>query len=443
MPHVALVPFTGFRIREAEMLELGMTLPGFQQRAQAIAQLPALGLLTLAAMTPWTCSYHEASFWNDELLEKIVQEQPDLVAISALTASVEEAYRFSAALRRHRLKVVLGGLHATACPEEARQHVDAVVIGEGEPVWPWILADALSGTLQPVYQAETPFDLAQAPVPRFDFLAGRHPPRFTLQTQRGCPLACEFCGASRLLGPFREKPLANISAELEAIAKIRPAPLLELADDNTFAGSRDFAPLLEKLANSGARYFTEVDWRIGTRPELLSALADSGCVQVLVGIESLVYRHSGMGPKLAEWSRIQDTLTAIQEAGIAAIGCFIVGADGETRQSLDRLGRIILDWELADVQITIQTPFPGTGLFRRLQKHGRLLPERSWPFYTLFDVTYRPDQMSVAELETGFRNLVRAVFAGPAAARRNAIRKEIWKANPRLRPWALEHSPAI
>jgi radical SAM superfamily enzyme YgiQ (UPF0313 family) len=246
-----------------------------------------------------------------------------------------------------------------------------------------------------------------------------------------------------LLGPFREKPLTNIARELTAIASIRPGPLLELADDNTFAGSRDFAPLLEKLADCGARYFTEVDWRIGTRPDLLSALAASGCVQVLVGIESLVYQHAGMGPKQAEWSRIQDALTSIQQAGVAVIGCFIVGADGETRRSLERLEHMILSSGLADVQITIQTPFPGTALLRRLQKEGRLLPERGWPFYTLFDVTYRPEPMTVAELESGFQNLVRQVFAGPAVARRNAIRKKIWSDNPRLRPWAFEHSPAI
>ena len=157
MPHVAFVAFTGFRVREAEMLELGMSLPGLQHRAEAIAQLPALGLLTLAGMTssPWTCSYHEASFWNHELVEKILQEQPDLVAISALTASVEEAYRFSATLRLKRIRVVLGGLHATACPGEVRQHVDVVVIGEGEPVWPRILTDALTGTLQPIYESKT------------------------------------------------------------------------------------------------------------------------------------------------------------------------------------------------------------------------------------------------------------------------------------------------
>ena len=149
----------------------------------------------------------------------------------------------------------------------------------------------------------------------------------------------------------------------------------------------------------------------------MRALAASGCVQVLAGIESLVFRHPGMGPKLAEFARIQDALCAIQDAGVAVIGCFIVGCDGETRQSLGRLAQFILASDLADVQLTLQTPFPGTALYRRLQDQGRLLPQRGWSYYTLFDVTFQPDLMGVDELETAFRDLVRQVFSPePAAA---------------------------
>src|SRR5262245_29901962 len=339
MPHVALVPFSGFRVREEQMLALGMSLPGLKQRAAAIGQLPALGPLTLAGLTPpeSTCSYHEAVRADEALADEVVCTNPTLVAVSALTASVEEAYAFSALLRRRGVRVALGGLHATVCPVEAQRHCDAVVVGEGEPVWRELLADAASETLKPLYRARAPFDLGQAPVPRFDLLGHRPRPRLTVQTQRGCPLACEFCGASRLLGPHRTKPVANLRRELAAAAAAAPDPVLELADDNTFVDRRDAGPLLEALGESGARYFTEVDWRIGERPDLLAALAASGCVQVLVGIESLVFRHPGMGPKAAELSRVMAAVAAIQDAGVAVIGCLIVGSDGETRQSLDRL----------------------------------------------------------------------------------------------------------
>jgi radical SAM superfamily enzyme YgiQ (UPF0313 family) len=435
MPHVALVPLSGFRVREQEMLDLGMSLPGLQQRARSIAQLPALGLLTLAGLTPahWTQSYHEATSADDRLVEAILEKRPAVVAISALTASIDEAYRLSQRLRREKVKVVLGGLHATVCSREASTHCDSVVIGDGEPVWQQILADAEADTLHPLYRAAAPFDLGQSPIPRYDLLDNRSRPRWTLQTERGCPLACEFCGASRLLGRFREKPIANIRQELQAIMELSPHPIIELADDNTFVGERDPDELFDALANSGARYFTEVDWRIGERPELLCRLADSGCVQVLVGIESLIFRYPGMGPKHAEMQRILAAVTAIQQQGIAVIGCFIVGGDGETRASIDRLVRFIVDSPFADVQLTLQTPFPGTPLYRRLQQQRRLLPDRGWSCYTLFDVTYQPDLMTVRELETAFREVVQQVFSRSASEPRNRIRRSAWQHNRRLR----------
>lgn len=426
MPHLVLVAMSGFRVREERLRELGMTLPGFQQRAAAIGQLPALGLLTLAGMLSeeWTCEYHSPTSVDVELIERIAAARPTLVAISALTASILEAYALSAALRARGIRVVLGGLHVTSCPAEAQRHSDAIVVGSAEVVWPLVLADAAAGVLRPRYDAPKNRLIPWA-APRWDLLA-QPIARYTLQTQRGCPWACDFCGASRLLGAFHEKPLALIESELQAITARAPRPLLELADDNTFAGERDSGALLEVLGRSSARWFTEADWRLGERPELLANLAESGCRQVLVGIESMVFRYPGMGKKQAELARIMDATAAIQAAGVAVNGCFIVGAEGETRESLERLTTFLLGAPFAEIQLTLQTPFPGTGLYAKLQQQGRLLAERDWSNYTLFDVTYQPDQLSVAELEQGFQEVLIQVFGRAATQRRESIRKQIW-----------------
>lgn len=434
MPHVVFLPLTGFRVKEDEMLRLGMSLPGFRQRSQAVAELPALGLLTLAGTMPpdWTCSYLPAKSASDDVIQEVATRQPDLVALSALTASIAEAYELSRRLRTEGIPVVIGGLHATALPDEAARHCDAVVTGHGESVWRDVLADATSGTLRPIYRAASGATNNDWPVPRFD-LVGASPPRFTLQTQRGCPLACEFCGASRLLGRFREKPTASIRRELGAIRAIDARPLIELADDNTFAGTRDVPSFLDAMAESNARWFTEADWRIAENPALLQRLAGSGCVQVLMGIESLVFRYPGLGGKQAELNRMLEAVHAVQEAGVAVNACFIVGADGETRESMDRLVQFLLAGSFAEVQITLQTPFPGTALYERLRRAGRLLPNRDWGHYTLFDVTYQPDGMSVVDLETGFRDVVQQVFSEDSTRRRNSIRIDVWHRNPRLR----------
>ncbi len=434
MPHVAFVPFTGLRICSDELRELGLTLPGLKPRVAALEELPALGLLTLAGMTPepWQCSYHDGSQDTEKLLDTVLSQQPDLLAVSALTASVNDAYAFCRQVRERGVRTVIGGLHATTCSAEAQLSVDAVAVGDGESVWQEVLSDAAAGELKTLYRADAAFDLSRAPMPRFDLLGVRKPARWTLQTERGCTMACDFCGASRLLGPLREKPLERIQAEVDALCEMSPKPWIELADDSTFVGPRDPEPLLEVLGAAETRYFTEADWRIGERPELLRSLAASGCVQLLVGIESLVFRYPGMGAKQAEMERVLDAVRAIQEAGVAVNGCFIAGAEGETDASLHALTEFILGSPFAEVQVTVQTPFPGTALYHRLKKRGRLLPYRGWSHYTLLDVTYTPDNMSVEQLESGFRRVL-AVVHGPAATeRRNRIRREVWKRNPRL-----------
>src|SRR5262249_43746781 len=161
------------------------------------------------------------------------------------------------------------------------------IAGEGEHVWLGVLRDAEADRLQRIYAVQRRDTLPTWPMPRFDLL-GLSPARYTLQTQRGCPLACDFCGASRMLSSFRQKPIANIRRELAAISALDPCPRIELADDNTFAGSRDAEELLDALAASGASWFTESDWRIGERPDILRQLSRAGCRQILVGIESLV-----------------------------------------------------------------------------------------------------------------------------------------------------------
>lgn len=409
-----------------------MSLPGLHARGKAIGELPALGLLTLAGLLPpdWTCSYLPASHVDEALVENIAAERPTLVAISALTPSAPEAYRLCESLRARGIRSVLGGLHATVCPEEAAQFADAVTVGAGEGVWLQLLADAAAGSLQKIYRHAGREQTW--PTPRFELL-GQSPLRYTLQTARGCPLACDFCGASRLLGPFRQKPIERIRDELAAIRTRDAEPRIELADDNTFAGDRPPDELFAALEAANARYFTEADWRIGERPDVLAGLARSGCVQVLMGIESLVFRYPAMGDKQAELERMVAAAEAVQSAGVAVNACFILGADGETNASIDRLTEFLLASPFAEIQLTLQTPFPGTGLYRRLARERRLLADRDWSYYTLFDVTYEPDAMSVAELEAGFRHAVSAIFADGPTARRTEIRKAIARTARSLR----------
>lgn len=434
MPHVTFVTLSGFRVCRPELYDLGLTLPGFQDRANALSGLPALGLITLAGMLPenWSSSYFAPSGIDEEFLLKVVLQKPDLVAISALTPSIIEAYQLCEQLHKFQINTVIGGLHVSVCAAEATKHADAIVVGSGELIWSQLLRDAERHTLKPVYRAGRNQIETDWPLPAYHLLGDVQ--RYTIQTQRGCPFACDFCAASRLIEGFREKPVENIQQELAAIAQLKSNALIELADDNTFAGSRDIESFLDVMENANVRWFTESDWRLGERPDLLKRLASSGCVQVLVGLESLIFRYPGMSEKSVELNRMLDACSAIQDAGVCVNGCFIVGAEGETEKSMERLTDFLLQSSLAEVQVTLQTPFPGTALYHRLKKSGRLLEGRDWRHYTLFDVTYQPDLLSVHQLESSFEDLIQNVYGSTATARRKQIRRDVWRKNTRLSP---------
>ena len=234
---LGLIAMSGVRAHNPELTALGLTLPGFVERNHVIASLPSLGLLTLAGLTPRTIdtSYLEVPDISDV---PGVPADFDAVAISSFSAQINEAYALADRYRSLGTKVILGGLHVSAVPDEARNHADAIVIGEGEPVWPQVMADLTESgeRLREVYDARNAsFDLSQSPMPRFELLNPERYNRLTVQTQRGCPFRCEFCAASIRISPtYKTKPVERVMAEIQEIKSLWKRPFIEFADDNTF-----------------------------------------------------------------------------------------------------------------------------------------------------------------------------------------------------------------
>ena len=413
---ILFLAMSGVRAVDPELLRMGLTLPGFVERSKTIASLPSLGLLTLAGMTP---PWHELVYRDvpDVAAQAHVPDGFDLAAISSFSAQIEEAYALADRLRAGGTRVVMGGPHVSVLPDEAGAHADAVVIGEGELSWPQVLADAEAGRLRPRYGARgEAFDLDQAPMPRFELLDPARYNRITLQTSRGCPHRCEFCAATPLMTPgYRRKPVAKVLAEIDRICALWPHPFLEFADDNSFVDRAWAKQLLAAMIPRRVRWFTECDVAIADDPELLDLMAASGCAQVLVGLERPTAADlvgiDAHGWKRKRLDRYRDAVTRIQAAGIGVNGCFILGIDGQGVDAFDAVYTFARDAGLAEVQVTVQTAFPGTALYQRLRDAGRLLEPTRWELCSLFDVNFTPTAMSAEQLRGGFRELVQRLYS--------------------------------
>jgi radical SAM superfamily enzyme YgiQ (UPF0313 family) len=419
---IGLIAVSGVRIYNERLRRHGITLPGFVERAKVIASMPSLGLLTLAGATPagHEVTYLECPDYDEAALKGT---SFDLVAVSSFTAMSDVMYRIADYYRAQGTKVVLGGLHVTLLPDEAVLYADAIVVGEGEALWPRVVADAERGVLRKIYRNASPTDVALGHVqPRYDLLEIGRYNRMPVQTTRGCPLHCEFCAASRIFGAYKLKPVDAVRREIRAIKTVWKRPFIELADDNTFVNKKWGKELVREIAEENVHWFTETDVSVAEDPELLDLLADSGCRQLLIGFESptpaALAGMDSAGWKAQRYKEYRSAIDAIQSRGISVNGCFITGNDSDTPDIFPQIERFVKSSGLADVQVTVLTPFPGTALHARLKREGRLLRERSWERCTLFDVNFVPKGMSVADLEQGLEYLMGSLYTSEETARR-------------------------
>ena len=414
---IGLIAMSGVRCYNKELMDYGLTLPGFLERSKVIASLPSLGLLTLAGMTPDDIEIAYVEVPDPDALGDGLPGEFDVVAISSFSSMIKDAYAIADRYREAGTLVILGGLHVTLMPDEAARHADVIVIGEAEPVWKTVIEDLRRGKTRPRYDARaTTFDFAESPMPRFDLLDISQYNRLTIQTQRGCPYSCEFCAASIRLNPkFRTKPIDRIMAELHAIKEIWEHPFIEFADDNTFADKRHGLALAEALEGEGVRWFTETDISVADDPKLLKALSRSGCAQILIGLESPQTSALAGVEQKGNWKqrqvgRYKDAIARIQDAGVTVNGCFVLGLDHSDTSSFDAVYDFVEETGLYEVQVTLMTAFPGTPLYQRLVREERILQDGAWELCTLFDVNFQPKMMSVKELETGFRELIGRIY---------------------------------
>ncbi|NND69954.1 MAG: B12-binding domain-containing radical SAM protein [Rhodothermales bacterium] len=433
---IALIAMSGIRACDAELMELGLNLPGFVERSKTIASLPSLGLLTLAALTP---DHHELDYIEVDDIDEVgdLSDQYDLAAISTFSAQAPEAYDLADRLRGQGVTVVMGGLHVTVLKDEALKHCDAVVVGEGEPVWNALLLDLENDHLRHVYDGRPyNYDLADAPVPAYELLNIDRYNRLTVQTSRGCPHRCDFCASSILLTEtFKQKPIENVLAEIDRIKELWDRPFIEFADDNSFVNRKYWRALLPELKKRNVKWFTETDLSVASDSELLRMMKESGCAQVLIGFESPtragldgIELHNNW--KFKRFDKYKEAIESIQSHGITVNGCFIVGMDGQTVDVFDDIFDFVRDSGLYEVQITLLTPFPGTPLYARLEREGRLTHPGKWERCTLFDLNFVPKDMSEEEALAGFRQLAVNLYAEEITqARRNGFRTMLRETN--------------
>lgn len=360
-------------------------------------QMQPLSMALLASLTPPNV---EVRFYDDRMEDIPFDEPTDLVAISVETFTAMRAYKIARQFRARGVPVVLGGYHVTLLPDEAAQEADALVIGDAEPTWLQLLDDARHQRLRAVYNGLGKRSLAGLR-PRREIFAGKPYQNITLvEFARGCNFKCDFCSITAFHGASQNhRPGRDVAAEMEATGSRR----FFIVDDNIVSQPQRARELCHELIPLGVNWVGQASIHIAQDDELLELMVKSGCRGVLIGMESLDpanLRDMGKSWNLAGGTYAQ-SLKRFRAHGLAVYGTFVFGYDNDDRRVIQRSIDFARENKLFLAAFNHLVPFPGTPLYQRLEREGRLLKPKWWldPESRVGDVVFRPKKLEPRELE--------------------------------------------
>ncbi|MBT3294107.1 MAG: B12-binding domain-containing radical SAM protein [Verrucomicrobia bacterium] len=395
------------------------------QRYVRTWQMEPLAIATLAALTP---PQIERCFFDDRVESVDYDVATDLVAISVETYTARRAYQIAARYRKRGVPVVMGGFHPTLAPQDALAHADAIVMGEAETSWPELLADVAAGKMKRQYQQEQRPSLAGHFPDRSIYGDKTYQPIALVETARGCRFTCDFCSITRFYKrSHQQRPVEDVVQEIASLDQ----RYVFFTDDNIGVNKARFRELLTALVPLKISWSAQVSIDVARDEELLQLMRRSGCVCVLIGFESLNPAVlSRMDKSVNGQAEIyDDAARALRKHGIGVYGTFVFGYDHDDQGSFEQTLAFAQRHGFFFTAFNHLVPFPGTPLYDRLHKEGRLLHAKWWlaEGYRFGDLAFRVKGMSeeqLADLCYTFRQR----FYGPLSILRRLAN---WRANGR------------
>ncbi len=386
--------------------------------------------LTMPLLAAWTPEHWEVSH-TDEIIQRVdFNRHVDLVGITANTPAAPHAYGLAKQFRQRGVAVVIGGPHATLLPEEVAQHADAVVVGEGELVWPQLLADFERGDLQRIYRSNELPDLKQMPAPRWDLIQGRAYGKGVTIASRGCPFACDYCTIPQMYQRrMRRRPVGELVDEIRRM----PGRALIFWDDNLAADRAYAKELFAALAPLNRWWTSQCTADVAFDDEFLSLAARSGCKALFLGFESISQASlNGANKRHNHAAEYHEVIRRFHAHRIAVQAGVVFGFDHDDRSIFRTTVELYRAAGLDSATVSVLIPFPNTPIFRRLDAEGRILT-RDWSKYNgKKDVVFQPALMSPHELLMGMEWAARQFYSLPSIVERMArSRTGLWWNIPR------------
>ncbi len=362
------------------------------------AGIARLSLTTVAALTP---PEHEVFYHDARLSEPDYNGGWDLVGFTGMTAEINHVYKMADKFRQKGVTVVIGGYHASALPEEAIEHADFVIVGEGEGVWQQALSELQSGALsRKIYQNESFICMENKEIPRRELLdRDMYTSYATLQSSRGCPFACSFCTVTNFFGnSYRQRPVEEIIAEL----KMFPGDDWLFVDDNLVGHPQYAKKLLTAMIPLNIKWGSQSSFNLTRDPELMDLYAAAGGRYIFIGFESISPATiKSMNKGINKPEKYIQGIRELHKRGISVVGSFVFGFDNDDLSVFKRTVDFANEAKIEAPFYNILTPFPGTALYTEMKETGRI-HDLNWDHYDTCHCVITPKNMTSEELYNGW-----------------------------------------
>ncbi len=341
--------------------------------------LPPLGLITMAALLPEKYQLKLVDM-NIEPLTQSDVEWADAVFVSAMIIQQESLREVIRLCRETGRPVVAGGPYPTASHDEI-EGVDHFVLGEAETILTEFMTDFENKTAGKIYRASQRPDITDAVLPRFDLLKMNRYSSMAIQYSRGCPFNCEFCDIWIMYGNKpRLKSAQSIVREIDTLYRLGWRDSIFMVDDN-FIGNKsrvkkELLPAIREWETKNDfvyKFYTEASINMASDSELMDAMSAAGFDQVFVGIETPSKEsltETGKSQNLK--CDLKEAVRTIQQHGMEVTAGFILGFDSDKEDIFERQISFIQETGIPKAMVGILTALPGTKLYQRLEKEGRI-----------------------------------------------------------------------
>ncbi len=382
-----------------------------------------LALPLLAALTP---EGYEVELCYETIEDVPFDTDADLIGISSMGHAVMRTIDIAKEFKKRGKKVVLGGYMVSLMPEEALLYCDSVMIGDAEETWKEMVEDFSNGCLKKIYKKK--LEKLDTPLPKYELLLNKKIGNFLpVQAGRGCPKTCSFCSVYCLYkGQYLKRDIDSVMRDIKRVKELGFNKFL-LLDDNIFSDREYSIKLCAEIKKLKMRWMTQCSIDIAKDEELLKVIADSGCMILSFGLESITKESLvSMNKAWANPSEYSKQIEIIRKYGIDISTEMVVGADGDTLESIKNTAKFIADNHIAVPRFYILTPIPGTKFYDEMVAEDRIYNKDMYS-YNSCEAVHVPKNMTPEELTEAYWALYNEVYTIRNIFKRTLLTKHLFK----------------